>query len=199
MSYTDWKPCGLGEDLDAVDGGTQKWSNPTNIYADDSSYATVSTWPPENLGVADHSIKLVVDGSAVGANKSAGAAWSEVEGLVSFGAVDDLWEATLTAEKVKSSAFGVAVAVITPLRLISHYLKCTMFDFSAIPDGSAINGIEARFKRKKATNSTAYVNLVEMKVHYTAGESSPPSDPPALAITPLLIVRQSGISPQVLQ
>lgn len=165
---TGWIPAGMGADDASV--GAVSWTTPTNIYIDDANYATNAQWPPLDFPVVDSSIKLVIGGSITGSNKSAGATWSDTEAYVGFGGAADKWGTTPTAAQVKDTTnFGVVIAADVPPKNTSHYLKATNFDFSAIPDGATIDGVQAQFKRKHVVNSTAYVNIIQMKVTYTSG------------------------------
>lgn len=62
-------------------------------------------------GGADYSIRLrkTTAGGAVSDDKSAGAAWSAVEGTVSFGGTSDLWGLTWSVPEVESAEFGVEI------------------------------------------------------------------------------------------
>lgn len=62
-------------------------------------------------GGADASIHLrkTTAGGAISDNRSAGAAWSAVEGIVSFGGTSDLWGLTWSVPEVESAEFGAEI------------------------------------------------------------------------------------------
>lgn len=64
-------------------------------------------------------------------------------------AADDSGVGTLTWANPTSaqgtSDASAAIAEITPSGAISHYLKCTNFNFSAIPDGATVDGIVVEY------------------------------------------------------
>jgi len=60
--------------------------------------------------VRDSVIKLVKGGTVSGTNKSAGATWSNTEGVVTFGGASDLWGLSLTDSDVNASNFGVVIS-----------------------------------------------------------------------------------------
>lgn len=64
--------------------------------------------------VTDSTIQLVVNGSTVGENKSAGALWSPTESFVSFGSSTDLWGSTntISAADINGSGFGAVISVV---------------------------------------------------------------------------------------
>lgn len=66
----------------------------------------------DGSGVADSSIRLVVGGSIVGTNKSAGAFWAfgGSDTTVNFGGSADTWGVALTAANVRASDFGAVLS-----------------------------------------------------------------------------------------
>jgi hypothetical protein len=58
----------------------------------------------------DSSIRLFSAGSATGDNKAAGGNWANSDETVSRGGTTDVWGATLDADTVNASAFGVGIS-----------------------------------------------------------------------------------------
>ena len=74
----------------------------------------IGRWDSGGAGIADATVQLVDgDGSPVGTNKSAGAAWPAAEATASFGGSADNWTAGLTAADVNSSSFGVRLQAVS--------------------------------------------------------------------------------------
>ena len=69
---------------------------------------------------ADSTVKLVVGGSFVGNNKSAGATWPGTYEDKSFGGAADLWGATITPSDVNASNFGVGISATTGLIVVAN-------------------------------------------------------------------------------
>lgn len=121
--------------------GTAAWSNPTNASSSNDSYATCSLGASEqsnylkglNPGfpairptgisasferkcntanfVVDVIVKLVVGGSVVGTNKSAGAGWPNSDATATFSWSDaELVSLGVTSSVVSASDFGVVIS-----------------------------------------------------------------------------------------
>lgn len=153
MADTGFKNAGTGADDATV--GTVAWVLPGNITADDANYASYTGGT--SGAYSDNSIKLIIGGSITGNEKSTGTSHPTVDTMSSvYGGAADLWGTTPTAAQVKASNFGVGISAKRNTS-VSHYAAGTNYDFSAIPDGSTINGIEMQFKRYYGPNLASFI------------------------------------------
>ncbi len=148
--------------------GTEPWTNPGNITADDSSYASVGD--VDGTNITDNRVSLVGStGLITTANKANSATWTTTESTVSYGGAADLWGATWTPADINDADFGAVLAVNVngPNAFISNYLKGGTFGFS-IPLAATIKGIKLDIKRKLASGfgTTANVNCFKITVYY---------------------------------
>lgn len=157
-------PLGPVTAVDDATVGTVAWGTPTNVTADDASYATFD--PGGGASILEVTIKLVKGGTVSGNNKSTGATLGGVEGYVSYGGVADLWGLTLLDTDINSPNFGFVVSYKEFIGTTSHYLKCTNFGFS-IPSGATINGLLLEIKALDDGTPRAKVNYARITVTYT--------------------------------
>ena len=149
--------------------GTKAWSNPDNAKANDDSFASTSYVGEGNP--SDNEIKIVKNGSIGSENKSLGEGWGGYppSSYSSYGANNDLWGETWTAEDINNANFGIVLSIKwNPT--ISHYLKATNFGFS-IPSGATIDGIVVEIERSTdwagGNYFLGYVDHIRITVYYT--------------------------------
>lgn len=170
---------GVGTNDSAV--GSVAWSNPSNITADDGSFAESANGAFDGgADIQDYVISLILaDGTISSTNKSTGAYWPTGSFAYStYGSSSDLWGETWTAEDINDANFGVVVqtrASITPPSSTSQLLKASDFGFT-IPTGSTIDGITVEVDKMQVpgnfSNALARVDAIRVTITYTE-----PADP----------------------
>lgn len=152
-------------------GGGLEWTNVVAVsYSVEPGYALNAT--PQAGDCVDFGVYATQeDGFPAGGNRAAGGAWSYMEGDVTYGGPDDLWDYTWAVADIKGNAeFGLLLAVQQdpPLESGSVYIWAKGFNFSALPDGATVVGIEFTLtKYQNAGEGTAQVRNVRCTVYYT--------------------------------
>jgi len=173
MANTDWVSPGTVVSDSTV--GTVAWSNPSNAKASDDSYAEFLVFGGGYC--KDTAVKIVKSDGSVGSTNKANTEddWPASDTYESYGASDDLWGETWSASDINDSDFGVVLqaeqeAMAT---MYSEYLKATNLGFD-IPEGSTIDGIEARVERNhNVAGSLGRVDHIQIKVYYTESTGTP--------------------------
>lgn len=146
--------------------GTLTWSNPTNVQANDTVYATAtSTQLTQPIFI---SVKLVKGGTIQGNDNADSAATTSSDVFYLYGSATDLWGLTLADTDINASNFGCVFSLKwnTASPQTSHYIKGTNFSFS-VPSGATINGITAELE---VHNATCFI--AGTKIQSTKGEIS---------------------------
>ena len=102
------------------------------------------------VAVYDASIRLLDEsGNPIGNNKSTAAVWqANSEETVTFGASNDVWGATLTAELINDVDFGIVLMATSPVVQASN--------FHLVPAAHAAH-----------SQAIAYIDSIDIAVHYT--------------------------------
>lgn len=147
--------------------GNTSWTNPGNITADDSSYATVA----DSFGgatVVDSVVSIVkADGTIGTTNKASATAWDTTDTIATYGSSTDLWGETWSPANINDADFGAVLSATVGGAVTSNYLKGTNYGF-AIPVTATIRGIELQIGRKKVAggfSTTASVNYFKITVY----------------------------------
>lgn len=137
------------------------FTNPTNIYSSNDTYATCT---PDS-GVMTIAIST-----------DAGATWSEsksntydgTEGAQAYGGLTDDWGLTLTGADIKSSNFLVRIACGTNT-IYQHAFGG--FDFSALADGDTVLGLSISLEAKYTGGTASLDHLTVIANMTDAGET----------------------------
>jgi len=160
--------CTSGTDDSSI--GDTAWTNPQYITTDDTSRATFKSGSGTPI---ENSIKIIkADGSLGTEDKSTGGLWPTPEAVKTYGAANDLWSESWTAENINDSDFGIAISMKGATSGVSHWLKAQGFGFS-IPTGATINGIlvSVTCYYIGGATRTALADCVYICVYYTEGGS----------------------------
>jgi hypothetical protein len=111
--------------------GTMAWLGPSNSKTSNNSYSFVDffydvpnpgdpapivvevekKYNPDTTGyVADNAIRIVKGGTVGSTDKSSVSEWPLTDTYISYGASDNLWGETWTAEDINLSTFGFALS-----------------------------------------------------------------------------------------
>lgn len=168
----------VGTGANDASSGSNAWSNPTNIQADDASYATANGAYDSGTDIRENRVALVLANGTFGTNKehgsSGGATLPTAAEKIYFGGPSDLWGATLAPADVNDVDFG---AIYQPVGSPStiQVLKGTNLGL-AIASGATIDGVMVEVERYQvggnSTFSVGYVDYMRLHIFYTAPTSN---------------------------
>jgi hypothetical protein len=108
--------------------------------------------------VADHSVRLVRNGTAVGNNKAGGAHWTTAESYHSYGGNNDIWGVAWTPADINSSDFGLAfsaningLAMLIPNVRLDHVRITVYYTITLLPANILF------FNATAKDNNTTYI------------------------------------------
>lgn len=166
MTVVGPNACALGNSY--ADGGTTAWATPTNIYTDDTNYATANM-PGDTLSrmLRAQQFGFAIPGGAVITNVSFGLKYK----CTSFNQVDELKFYMLGADGLPAGNNKANTSTHWPyntdgLKTLSG--DATYWGLTLTP--ALINdndfGIGIATRNRDATSNTAYVNYVSCTVTY---------------------------------
>lgn len=156
--------------------GNYAWLDPGNVAASDDVYATANGGGSSMINSQNY-VRLVVDDDyeESGPYQPANTNFDTLptaEASENFGGASDKWQWTPVLAKIKAADFGCIYSADSDAlgNGPSAVLKCTGFDFSAIPDGSTIDGFVMSVEKKRI-GGVAHVDAISLTVHYTEADN----------------------------
>lgn len=150
--------------------GTE-WISPNNV-----GHATNFTTNQFGTGKAirDGVVQVTLDAeSSVGANRKNATNWESSVTEVIYGGSSDLWGRTWSLADIKGNpTFGLWLEAYHQPDDFNycHVLLATGFDFSSLPVGASISGVEFRIERQQPPLGEIRVRNVRCTVTYPGGE-----------------------------
>jgi hypothetical protein len=145
-----------------------------------------------------HKISLLKEGALAGTVKDLTTDLTATMTYYSFGADNDLWGATLSADDVNNAGFGFGVSFeglgAQGFNVTTKYLCGTNYGLS-VPAGATINGVKAEVGARDigTTSVFVYVDHLRITVYYTEGSSSAIKTVNGLAVASVKTLR-SGLA-----
>lgn len=154
-------PLPVGTGSDNATTGSISWSNPSNITADDTNFATATLFGDP----AEHQIYLFFSGTKRGTNHATSSLLPASDSYVTYGSSSDLWGVAWTDTDINDVTWGCGLSVTDDIATRSHFLLATNFGFT-LPTGAVPVGVVIEWKMSRSGND-ALVNHCRATVYYT--------------------------------